>query len=136
MHTSLRRPVLFAALALALCGMASPALAVEPLDTFNVRVGGYVNRFDTDLRADGELRPGTHINLHQDLGLDQDNTLGYVAANWRPFERHEFGFSYYNGDASTTRKLQREIVFDDTVYQANSTVRSEYKLDAYELNYV
>ncbi len=136
MQRASRRPILLATLALLLCGAATQAAAVEPLDTFNVRIGGYGNRFDTNLRADGTTGTGTDIDLHQDLGLDQDNTIAFVGMNWRPFDHHEFGLAYYNDDSSASRKLQRDIDFNGTLYQTNSTVRAKYKLDAYELNYV
>ena len=132
------RPTSLASIGLAfgLLAIVRPAAAVEPLDTFNLRVGGYLNRFDTDLRANGETTSGTDIKLDHDLGLDQGNTIGFVGLNWRPLDHHEFGFSYYNDNVSATRQLQRDITVRDTVYHANSTVRAEYKLDAYEVNYV
>ena len=129
------RSLVSLSLACGLLVVAHPANAVEPLDTFNARVGSYTNRFDTELRANGETFSGTDIKLHRDLGLDQDNVLGFVGLNWRPFDRHEFGFNYYSDDASATQQLQRDISFNNTIYQANSTVRSNYKLDAYEVNY-
>ena len=122
-------------LSLALLGTALPAAAVEPLDTFNIRVGGYISKFDTELSADGETSRGTRVDLHRDLGLDQDNVIAFVGANWRPFEHHEFGFAYYQDSVDGTRQLQRDISFNGTTYQANATVRTDYDLDAYELNY-
>lgn len=135
MHPSSHRPALFAALALTLAGVSSQAAAVEPLDTFNARVGGYVSHFDTNLRADGETSTGTDVDVDRDLGLGQGNTLGFVGLSWRPLDRHEFGFAYYNDKASASKRLLRDIEFDGTIFRANSTVSSEFKLDAYEVNY-
>lgn len=131
------RPTAIASLVLSisLLGVAMPAAAVEPLDTFNIRVGGYISKFDTELSADGETSRGTRIDLHRDLGLDQDNIIAFVGANWRPFEHHEFGFAYYQDSVDGTRQLHRDISFNGTTYQANATVRTDYDLDAYELNY-
>lgn len=123
------------ALALASLAAAPDARAVEPLDTVNIRVAGYLNRFDTELRADGDTSRGTPIDLRRDLGLDDDKTIAYLGASWRPFEHHEFGLGYYRNDLSKTRQLQRDIVFDDTVYSTSATVRSEYDVETYELNY-
>lgn len=125
-------PLLATSLALA----ALPALAVEPLDTFNVRVGGYVQRFDTQVRADGETTSGTDVDLDRDLGIDEDKTIGYAGVSWRPWDRHEFGLTYYTTDGSSTRVLQRDIVFQDTVFQAQATVRSEVEVETYEAYYV
>lgn len=116
--------------------LAAPgAWAVEPLDTFSVRLGGYVTEFDTDVRADGETESGTRVDLHRDLGLENNDAIAYVAASWRPWEHHEFGLAYYRDDADATRVLAREFVFDGTTYAAQATVRSEFDMDAYELYY-
>jgi hypothetical protein len=120
----------------ALSGLAASAHAVEPLDTFSVRIGGYTSSFDTEVRANGETTDGTEVDLERDLDMDPDSVVGFVGFTWRPFERHEFGFSYYGNDSSKTRVLSRDIVFEDTVYEVNSTVDSDFDVDAYEASYV
>ncbi|WAC64560.1 hypothetical protein OVA13_07330 [Pseudoxanthomonas sp. SL93] len=119
---------------LALCSMA-PAHAVEPLDRFSARIGGYITRFDTDVKADGETQEGTEVDLHRDLGLSDDDAIAFVAVTWRPWDKHEFGLAYYGNDSSASRELTRDIVFDGTVYEASATVDSEFDLDTYELDY-
>ena len=69
--------------------------AIEPLDTFSARIGGYVTDFDTQVRADGETRSGTNVDLQRDLGLDNRSTVAFLGVTWRPFDNHEFGLSYY-----------------------------------------
>ena len=123
-------------LSLSLLALAPAAWAVEPLDTFSFRAGGYISTFDSEVRADGEVSNGTPIELDRDLDLDQDNAIAFLSATWRPFDRHEFGLAYYQDDVSATRQLQRDIVFDDTVYPASGTVRSDFDVSAYEASYV
>jgi len=113
-----------------------PAAAVEPLDTFSVRVGSFANRFNTTVRVDGELSDGTTIDLGNDLGLDNDNTIGLIGLTWRPFDHHEFGFAYYRDDVSGEKTLTRDIVFDDVTYEANARIGAERKFDIYELSYI
>ncbi len=125
-----------ALLGIALLVAAAPAAAVEPLDTFSVRLGGYVSRFDMEVRADGELMNGTNVDLHHDLGLDPGNPLAFLSATWRPFDRHEFGLSYYRDDVEGSRRLERDIVFDDKVYQAAATVHAGYDFSALQAYYV
>lgn len=125
-----------ALLALVACGLLpAHAHAVEPLDTFSVRVSGYVTRFDTQVRADGETRRGSRVDLRRDLGLDGDDVIALAGVTWRPWERHEFGLSYYQDDRDATRRLERDIEFDGTVYHADATVRSDVDLDAYQAYY-
>ncbi len=113
-----------------------PAQAVEPLDTFSVKIGGYASRFDTTLSIDGDGREGTDIELDRDLDLDQDSTIGLVGISWRPFEHHEFGLNYYQDDVSATKVLERDIVFDGVTYETSATVKAERNLDIYEVYYV
>ncbi len=110
--------------------------AVEPLDTFSGRIGGYITEFDTELTADGENEEGTRLDVKRDLGLDESNTIAIVGLTWRPFDKHEFGFNYYQDDAEASRQNSRRFVFDGTTYETNSTIRSEFDLDAYEGYYV
>ena len=53
----------------ALTSLALPAQAVEPLDTFSVRLGGYTSSFDTEIRANGETTDGTEVDLERDLSV-------------------------------------------------------------------
>ena len=111
------------------------ATAIEPLDTFSVSIGGYVTRFDTRVRVDGEALGGTSIDLSKDLGLDTDDMIGFAGVSWRPFERHEVGLSYFGNSVDADRRLQRDIVFEDRLYAASATVRGHYGIDAVEAYY-
>jgi hypothetical protein len=122
-------------LALLSCASAS-AWAVEPLDNFSVRIGGYLTTFDTDVRADGDTSNGTEVNLDTDLGLDEEDAIGYVGVTWRPWERHELGLVYHGNDTSGSKVLERDINFDGEVYEASATVNADFSMDAYEAYYV
>src|SRR5512134_2133108 len=69
-------------LTLALIAASPAAFAIEPLDTFNVRIGGYISTFDTQVRADGETTAGTEFDLERDLDMDSDNTVAMVGLTW------------------------------------------------------
>ncbi len=115
--------------------LPSTASAVEPLDKVSVRVGGYVAKFDTQVRADGQTASGTEVDLNRDLGLDLDNTVAYVAVSWRPLERHEFGITYFQNDGRATRVIDRDIVFRGTTYPVRSTIRTAADQEAYGAHY-
>ncbi|HEY9254323.1 MAG TPA: hypothetical protein VIP30_07290 [Stenotrophomonas sp.] len=119
-----------------LLAIASPAWAVEPLDTFSVRLTGYVTDFDTKLRADGQTDAGTRIDLQRDLGLDKNNTIASVGATWRPFDNHEFGLSYYQDSADADRRTRRDFDFNGRHYQTDTQLKADFDLDAYEAYYV
>jgi len=111
------------------------ARAVEPLDVFSARIGGYITRFDTQVRGDTETERGTEIDFDRDLDLAQGNAIAYVGATWRPWTNHEFGVSYFQTDSSRERQINRDFEFNGTQYQSQSTIRSESAIDAYEAHY-
>ncbi|MGH8038168.1 MAG: hypothetical protein ACREPD_10530 [Stenotrophomonas sp.] len=111
---------------------SGPCWAVEPLDTFSVRVGGYITDFDTRVRADGQTGEGTRIDLNRDLGLDNNNAIGVVALSWRPWEKHEFGLSWYRDSADAERNTDRDIDFNGEHYATHTRIRAKFDLDAYE----
>ena len=112
------------------------AAAVEPLDTLSFSVGSYVNRFDTELRADGHhTGSGTTINLERDLGLNPDDLIAFARLSWRPFDRHEFGLSYYGDSVSADHRLTHDIEFEDELYQAEATAHAHFRLQSLEAYY-
>lgn len=123
-------------LALILFTVSPAAFAIEPLDTFSARIGGYVSTFDTQVRADGATTNGTEFDLDRDLNMDPDSTIAMVGFTWRPFEQHEFSLSYREDDKDATTRLQRDIIVEDTVYPTSATVRSELSVETYEASYV
>jgi hypothetical protein len=132
------RIISISALALALAAVLVPqrARAVEPLDTFSFRIGGYVTNFDTEVRADGTTGRGTELDLQRDFGLDDSAAVGFVGFTWRPWEAHEFGLNYYQDDADATRTITRDLTFRDTTFLVNSTLSADVGIDAYEGYYV
>lgn len=115
-------------------GLAQNSLPA--LDRASVQIGFTAPDFDTIVRADGSTTGGTQVHLTRDLGLENSNVVGSLSLSWRPFENHEFFLTYFNDDADATRRLDREVVFEDTVYEVDATVHSELDIDAYTFAYV
>ena len=131
------KPLHPALLATALLAVAAPECrALEPLDTFSARIGGYTTEFDTKVRADGQTEEGTSIDLQRDLGLDPNNVVAVIGATWRPWEKHEFSLAYYRDDGDATRRIDREIEFDGVIYPVSSTLAARLDLETYEASYV
>ncbi len=126
-----------AALCLAVSGFCATAQAVEveALDTWSVGVGSFALDLDADLRVDGTSADGGEISLSNDLGLDLDSGIGYFSVGWRPFEHHQFDFSYYGDDVSGSRTIDREIIIEDETFNIGAAVDSKLGYDAYDLTY-
>ena len=130
-HTS---HLAFAALALSLaCGSA--LAQGSPYDeTFQVNLGGIVNRWDTSVRLDGTTRRGTNINL-EDAGLDKSLSSFEAGFSWRFFRRHRLDMDYFTAKRTGSRDFATEIDIGDQVFPIGATVSAEQKTQLFDVNY-
>ncbi len=126
-----------AALMIAVSAYSAHAQAVEvgALDTWSVALGGFDLDVDANVRVDGATADGDEIDLSRDLGLDKRSGIGYFSVGWRPFENHQFDFSYYGDEATGSRTIDREITIDDETFQIGATLDTTLGYDAYDLTY-
>lgn len=120
---------------LVLSAIAAPAAAVEPVDSWNVWIAGYLTKFKTDVRADGENSTGSTVDLQRDLSLQPSDIVATIGGNWRPFEHHQFGLSYFRDHGKSTRQLQRTFEFEGQTYEANATVEARVGSDIVAFQY-
>src|SRR4051794_32635884 len=94
---------------------ASGAQAQSLDDKVWVELGGYRPRIDSEVQVTSKAtsRPGTVINLEQDLKLDKDKTLGQISAGLRLGGRWVLGADFYSLKRNGTTNVARDIVFDD-----------------------
>lgn len=114
------------------------ALAQEHamLDNASISVGIFSNDLSASMRVDGRTkRSGTSFDFGRDLGQGGTKSLPYIAATWRPWERHEFELSYFHDSNDRSRTLSRPIVFNDQTLLLGSSLRSKFTLDAANLTY-
>lgn len=106
------------------------------LDYFSISLGGFANSTSASLRADGGARgSGSRLDFSRDLGQDGTRALPYLDVTWRPFDRHEFEFSYYHDTHDTSRTLDRTIEFNDQTLMLGARLDSRFTLDAASAGY-
>lgn len=92
--------------------------------------------FDTQLRIDPSLTvQGTQLSTEDDLGLDDSQFLVLGELTLLPGERHLVRLSGLSTRRSADTLLQRQIVFDDEIYNVNERVSSELNLTMFGLTY-
>ena len=105
-------------------------------DKFRAEVMMLGASYDTDLRIDPTLAtPGTPINAEDDLGLDDSDLLPLAEITLLPGERHMVRLSGFGMRRSAQKRINRTIVFDDQVYQANELVDSTLNVTMLGLTY-
>ncbi|HEX7047955.1 MAG TPA: hypothetical protein VF275_10345 [Gammaproteobacteria bacterium] len=128
--TSCNRKLLV--LVLALFAPACDA-SITPLDTLALRAGGFLTQFDLAVhRAEDE---DDRIDFDQELGLEEHTLIESVSFAWRPWLRHEFGIGYFNQLLTGTRRLRRDLEFEDEVFPVATTVYSSFALESFEFHY-
>ena len=129
-------------LAIALMAIMPAAYAAEPAETqwendrFNINLGGFLMSRKTELRIDSKTSGrGTTINFEDDLGLDKDRNVVRADMYFRFNERHRIDAAYYDLSRDSTRVINEEIIFKDTVYPINATINSEFNFKIYKAAY-
>ncbi len=117
------------ATALSLLLMASPALAA------GVGVGAYywMPEFNADFAAEGDILPGTQLNLDDDLGMEDEDFV-VVEAQADIFSHHIF-VSAVQVDYEGTATLSRDIEFADMVFSASEDILTTLEYTMLDVGY-
>ncbi|HET7779147.1 MAG TPA: hypothetical protein VFL07_11380 [Rudaea sp.] len=124
------------ALAAGCFGQVAHAEVDRALDDISVSVGAFANNSSATLRADGAvLGSGTPLDFDRDLGQGGTKALPYFDVTWRPWEHHEFEFSYFSESNSQTSTLSRNIMFNGKEFIVGSRLASKVSVDAGSITY-
>lgn len=118
--------------------LAGSAYAQEVLPFGEERVklmlGAFLPAFDTDVRVDGETR-GDDVSLGDDLGVERDDSGGWVGLEWRFAPRHRVGFTYSRFTRQGERDIDRTLTIGDETYPAGARVSTTSRLEILPITY-
>jgi hypothetical protein len=90
-------------------------------------MGVFLQAFDTTLRVDNQSAgAGSDVDLENDLGLTEDQSVFWANLNWRFADRHRFGVSYFNFTRDATAEALEEIEIGDEIYPVGATLTTEF----------
>jgi hypothetical protein len=105
-------------------------------DTWGFSLGTFAQAFDSRIRLDGKYgEAGTTIDLEQDLGLPSQQDDFNLKAFYRFGDRSQLRFDFLTWNRSSTRVLEREIRWDDEVYEVGAQVDAQGGGQMYNLIY-
>ena len=105
-------------------------------DEWGFSLGTFAQAFDSRIRLDGKYgESGTTIDLEQDLGLPSEQDDFNLKAFYRFSDRSQLRFDFLAWNRSSTRVLEREIRWDDEVYEAGAQVDAQGDGQMYNLIY-
>jgi hypothetical protein len=142
MKTSVRLLIVLAALAAVSARAQSVVSDADRVamrgvpDTWGFSLGTFAQAFDSRIRLDGKNgEAGTTIDLEQDLGLPSQQDDFNLKAFYRFTDRSQLRFDFLTWNRSSTRVLEREIRWDDEVYEAGAQVDAQGDGQMYNLIY-
>jgi len=103
---------------------------------FGLSLGVFVTNRDSNTRLDGAAgMRGTDVNLEDNLGLDNSDTVFRIDGYYRFNKKHRLDFSTFDLSRSASILVEREIEWDGTVFPINSTLDSSFDMAIYKLAY-
>lgn len=109
------------------------AKAITPLDKASFSVGLAIPDNTTTFDFSSNVA-GVPVDLNRDLGLKTDNVIAVLAATWRPWDNHQFGFAYFNNQGENTRTLADPVEWNGVEY--DGTVKSSMDVSTYDFSYI
>ena len=121
-----------AIMALALATALPAAAQITPLDkaSFTLALAIPDNSTEIDFNTNVGDVP---VDFSRDLGLETDNIIAQVGATWRPWDNHQFGFTWFNNSGSNSKSLANPIEWNGVEY--DGTVKSEVDVSTYDFSY-
>ncbi len=105
-------------------------------DRFSLDFGGFYSTASTELRLDAESGEfGTTIDLEDDLGLDESDTLLNLGLGFVIGRRHEVNLNYWQLSREGTQTIAEEIEFGDLTFPVTADVTASFENRFLELSY-
>jgi hypothetical protein len=105
------------------------------VERFKLSAGFFYVINNTNVQVGIISNPGTDINYEKDIGFTRD--IGNLLSNvqWRISSRSRFDLSYYRINRSSVHTLNKDIIFNDSIYPANASVNAYFNTTIYQFSY-
>ncbi len=105
------------------------------VERFKLSAGAFYVVNTTNVLVHLHDADGTDVNLEKDLGINREITTFIVNFQWQISRRSQLTFNYYNVNRSSNHVLEKDIIFEDNTYHANSSVKAFYNTNMYQVAY-
>ena len=103
---------------------------------FNVAAGVFFPLNNTIVEVGDEAGTfGTTIDFEDDLGFAQSTATFLGSLQWRASRRSKFELNYYYIGRNSTKTLEEDVEFKDTIYPANSIVNASFSTRIFQFSY-
>lgn len=106
-------------------------------ERLRIDLGFFLPAFNTSVRVDSRTHDlGELIDFENDLDFKKDLSLFRIDAYYRVTRRNRIQFAYYRFTRRSTKRLEKQIEFRDTVFPIDISVQSVLKTNIIETNYM
>lgn len=99
-------------------------------ETLTFGIGVFLQAFDTSLRVDNQnVGIGDSVDLENDLGLKEDETVFWTNVNWRFADKHRLGVSYFSINRNSSATALRDLVIGDEIYPVGTSLKTEFDVN-------
>jgi hypothetical protein len=102
-------------------------------DRSKINLGAYFPAISTDMQVDIGDSP---IDMEEDLGLGENETVLRLDGYWRFAKKHRLGFGYYRLNRDARSVISGDLEIGGETWYAGALVDSDLTLDFYQLNYM
>jgi hypothetical protein len=107
-----------------------------PWERVIINLGGFTSAVDSGVRM-GTPGVGLDIDFEDALGLDSSTNIFRLDGQIRVSKnkRHSIDFGYYDMRRENTRRLQKNIDWNNDTYLAGTVINSYFNLQIFQLGY-
>ena len=113
------------------------AMAQADDDTkFSLSIGVFLTDRNSRTRVDGTAGlEGTPVDLERDLGFNRSDSVFRIDGYYRFNQKHRLDFSAFDLSRTSSKVIEKDIQWKDTLYPIDTTVDSKFDLTIYKLAY-
>ena len=117
-------------------GTSTAMAQAKDYDMFSLSVGVFITDRNSDTRIDASSGTrGTDVDLENELGLGNSDSVFRIDGYYRFAEKHRFDFSAFDLSRRATAALRRDIVWNGTLFPISADVDSDFDLKIYKAAY-
>jgi len=117
--------------------LAAPLASAADADKkFSLSLGAFITDWDTQTRVDVSGAPdGTPVDGQDDLGFDNSDSVFRLDGYFKFNEKNRIDFNYFDLSQSSSKSIDRDIIWNGTVYPIDTTVYAELDFSIYKVAY-
>lgn len=135
------KPLTVLATALALLMLQVPMARAETdaqstdFMKWGLSLGVFVTQTDSQTKLNGSTDEGSDVDMESDLGLKNSDSVFRVDGYYRFTEKHRVDFSYFDLSRDASKRIQKDIEWQDEIYPVDTTVKASVDMTIYKIAY-